>query len=78
MKKAPKNDLPLMTTDQGIVLFHPHMPKKAKQYVCEVLDTRWIGQGPKVEQFEQDFRKMFTLQGPAISVGSGTDALHLA
>ena len=67
-----------MTTDQGIVLFHPHMPKKAKQYVCEVLDTRWIGQGPKVEQFEQDFRKMFTLQGPAISVGSGTDALHLA
>jgi dTDP-4-amino-4,6-dideoxygalactose transaminase len=78
MKKSPKNDLPLMSTAEGIVLFHPHIPKKAKEYVCEVLDSRWIGQGPKVEMFENQFFKQFNLNGPAISVGSGTDALHLA
>lgn len=67
-----------MSTEEGIVLFHPHIPKKAKEYVCEVLDTRWIGQGPKVDLFESNFRAQFSLPGPAIAVGSGTDALHLA
>ena len=78
MKNDPKNDLPLMSTDEGIVLFHPYIPKKAKEYVSEVLDSRWIGQGPKVDLFEQRFEQQFTLTGPALSVGSGTDALHLA
>jgi perosamine synthetase len=78
MKNTPKNDLPLMSTDEGIVLFHPHIPKNAKKYVNEVLDSRWIGQGPKVDLFESEFKKKFALSGPAISTGSGTDALHLA
>jgi perosamine synthetase len=78
MKNTPKNDLPLMPTDEGIVLFHPHIPKNAKKYVNEVLDSRWIGQGPKVDIFESEFKKKFALPGPAISTGSGTDALHLA
>lgn len=78
MKNTPKNDLPLMSTDEGIVLFHPHIPKNAKKYVNEVLDSRWIGQGPKVDLFESEFKKKFTLPGPVISTGSGTDALHLA
>jgi dTDP-4-amino-4,6-dideoxygalactose transaminase len=77
MARAAKNDLPLMSTDEGIVLFHPHVPKKAKQYVCDTLDSRWIGQGPKVDQFESSFRTQFKLPGPCIAVGSGTDALHL-
>lgn len=67
-----------MTTDEGIVLFHPHIPKNAKQYVCETLDSRWIGQGPKVDLFETRFRAQFSQPGPCISTGSGTDALHLA
>lgn len=78
MKNAPKNDLPLMSTDEGIVLFHPQIPKNAKKYVSEVLDTRWIGQGPKVQEFERNFKNQFQLPGPALAVGSGTDALHLA
>lgn len=78
MKNAPKNDLPLMSTDEGIVLFHPQIPKNAKKYVSEVLDTRWIGQGPKVQEFEGNFKNQFQLPGPALAVGSGTDALHLA
>jgi dTDP-4-amino-4,6-dideoxygalactose transaminase len=78
MPKAAKNDLPLMTSDEGIVLFYPHVPRKAKEYVCDTLDSRWIGQGPKVDRFEAAFRAKFNLPGPCIAVGSGTDALHLA
>ena len=78
MTITKKNDLPLMSTEDGIVLFHPHIPKNAKKYINEVLDSRWIGQGPKVDLFESNFKNKFSLPGPAISVGSGTDALHLA
>lgn len=67
-----------MSTEEGIVLFHPHIPKKAKEYVCDTLDSRWIGQGPKVDLFEARFRAQFHQPGPCISTGSGTDALHLA
>ncbi len=70
--------MPLMETGEGIVLFHPHIPANAKKYVNEVLDTRWIGQGPKVEAFEQAFTERFAGNGRALAVGSGTDALHLA
>jgi dTDP-4-amino-4,6-dideoxygalactose transaminase len=76
--KSPKNDLPMMNTEEGIVLFHPHMPKNAKKYVCDTLDSRWIGQGPKVDLFEERFKTQFNLSGPCVSVSSGTAALHLA
>jgi perosamine synthetase len=78
MKRAPKNDLPLMDERDGVVLFYPHIPKKAKEYVCDTLSGRWIGQGPKVDLFEARFRAQFELAGPCLATGSGTDALHLA
>jgi perosamine synthetase len=78
MVRRPKNDLPLMSSDEGIVLFYPHVPRKAKEYVCDTLDSRWIGQGPKVDLFEASFKARFGLPGPCVAVGSGTDALHLA
>ena len=78
MTKPIKSDLPLMAAEEGIVLFYPHIPRKAKAYVLDTLDGRWIGQGPKVEQFEPAFRSRFGLEGPCVAVGSGTDALHLA
>lgn len=74
----PKNDMPLMEVDDGIVLFHPHVPLNASTMVSEVLSTRWIGQGPKVDQFEKEFKRKFKQEGPCIAVGSGTDALHIA
>jgi len=67
-----------MASGEGIVLFYPHVPKKAKEYVCDTLDSRWIGQGPKVDRFEAAFQSTFKLPGPCVAVGSGTDALHLA
>jgi len=67
-----------MSSDEGIVLFYPHVPRKAKEYVCDTLDSRWIGQGPKVDLFETSFKAKFGLPGACVAVGSGTDALHLA
>ena len=55
-RASDKNDLPLMAMDEGIVLFHPHMPAKGPEYVAHTLGTRWIGQGPKVDAFEREFR----------------------
>src|SRR5688572_7577095 len=77
-KNLPANDLPIMATGDGIVLFHPHIPRNTKKYVNEVLDSRWIGQGPRVEQFEREFEAKFGGDCAALAVGSGTDALHLA
>jgi len=78
MKSDPKNDLPIMDTSEGVVLFHPHMPARAIDYVTDTLKTRWIGQGPKVDLFEKNFNQQFGIEGTSIAVGSGTDALHLA
>jgi perosamine synthetase len=76
--EKPMNEMPLMATSEGIVLFHPNIPKNAAAAVTEVLSGRWIGQGPKVEEFERRFQQKFTDPCTCIAVGSGTDALHLA
>jgi perosamine synthetase len=60
-----------------IVLMHPYVPSEAISAVSEVLRGRWIGQGPKVEEFEQCFSGRMGGRA-AVAVGSGTDALHLA
>jgi len=73
------SDLPLMPVEEGnLVLFHPHISEKARQRVYEQMGTRWIGQGPAVEQFEKDFSQRFCGGLQTAAVGSGTDALHLA
>jgi perosamine synthetase len=63
--------------DGKVVLFYPYVPEGTGEAVAEVLKTRWIGQGPKVDEFEEAFSG-FIGGVPCIAVGSGTDALHLA
>lgn len=47
--------------------------------VDEVLHSRFIGQGPKVDLFEREFEKRFKLvEKSAVSVNSGTAALETA
>jgi len=48
--EKPMNEFPVMDTSDGIVLFHPNIPAKAAFNVSEVLNTRWIGQGPRVDE----------------------------
>jgi dTDP-4-amino-4,6-dideoxygalactose transaminase len=70
---------PVMEEGEGrIVLFRPNVPKKAVEYISRVLESRWIGQGPRVDEFEKKFEASFGGGHTAISCGSGTDALHLA
>lgn len=77
-KNNPMNELPLMKETEGIVLFYPNVPKESIDLVTGVLQSRWIGQGPRVEEFEQLFEARFAPNCKALSVGSGTDALHLS
>lgn len=63
---------------KNIVLFHPHVPESAIEEVADTLRTRWIGQGPKVERFEEEFREALGLEHHPVAVGSCTDAIHLA
>lgn len=79
MSKSEKKIAAVMEEAEGrIVLFRPNVPAAALSRIAEVLESRWIGQGPKVEEFERSFEKQFGHSSTAVSCGSGTDALHLA
>lgn len=60
-----------------IPIFYPHVPESSIDKLAEILRSRWIGQGPKVDEFEREFAKKFALQH-VVSVNSGTSALRLA
>ena len=60
-----------------IDLFYPYIPKESIEAVSDTLRSRWIGQGPKVDQFEKEFSKFFKVNY-AVSLSSGTAALETA
>jgi len=61
-----------------IPLFYPFIADSAYESVKNVLNSKWIGQGPLVDDFENLFAKLFLNSHFPLAVGSGTDALHLA
>jgi perosamine synthetase len=61
-----------------IPLFYPYIPKnKILKELSNTLDSRYVGQGPKVEKFEKEFGKALGYKYP-LFVNSGTSALELA
>ena len=61
-----------------IPIFWPYVPKKRiLKEISDTLNGRWLGQGPKVDKFEQEFGKKFGYKYP-LFVNSGTSALELA
>ena len=72
------NEFPLLSAEEGVPLFYPHMPANAINEVIDTLGGRWIGQGPKVDLFEDKLKEKFLGDFTPLAVGSGTDALHLA
>lgn len=68
-----------MSTQYRWPLFWPHIPNKKKLFeeLEACLNTRWIGQGPRVEKFEEEFKKKFSARY-AMAVNSCTSALHLS
>lgn len=78
LNNTPMNEFPLMEEREGIPLFYPYISKNAIKEVNHTLSSRWIGQGPKVTNFEKKFKNKIVPNSFPIAVGSGTDALHLA
>lgn len=60
-----------------IPLFYPYISEKAISEVVKILGTKFIGQGPKIPEFEQKFAKKFKAKY-AVATSSCTAALHLA
>src|SRR3990167_1812992 len=61
-----------------ILLFYPYLPISARDRARQQMDTRWLGQGSLVDEFEKEFEKQISHDHKAIAVNSGTSALHLA
>ena len=60
-----------------IPLFKVYMNPTAKEEVSKVLDSGYIGQGPKVEEFEKSLKNYLNTD-KLITLNSGTSGLHLA
>ena len=60
-----------------IQLFKVYMNPNAKIEVGKILDSGYIGQGPKVDEFEQKLNEYFNRDN-VVTLNSGTSGLHLA
>ena len=60
-----------------IRLFKPDISNQELTSIKKVFDKCWIGQGPEVVKFENEFKK-FVKSKYAIAVNSGSAALQLA
>ncbi len=62
---------------KNIPLFKVHMPRSVKDPLLETLFSGFIGQGPKVDEFENKLGNYFQ-NDQVLTVNSGTSALQLA
>jgi dTDP-4-amino-4,6-dideoxygalactose transaminase len=63
--------------NQQISLFKVHMPQSVAKPLLETLFSGFIGQGAKVEEFEESLRNYIGNPYP-LTLNSGTAGLHLA
>lgn len=61
----------------NIRLFKPSLGDEELQAIKEAFDRSWVGLGPKVAEFEEEWRKFIGCE-LAVGVNSATAALHLA
>ena len=66
-----------MENKNQIPLFKVFMSKNASSEVGKVLESGYIGQGQKVEDFEKNLSKFFDNR-KLLTLNSGTSGLHLA
>jgi dTDP-4-amino-4,6-dideoxygalactose transaminase len=58
------------------VLFKVHMPKSVDKPLLEVLHSGFIGQGKKVDEFEEKLGKYFG-NNKVLTLNSGASSLYL-
>ncbi|GAF75342.1 unnamed protein product [marine sediment metagenome] len=61
----------------NIPTFAPYVSRSAIKYAAKTLSGAYIGQGPLVKKFEQNFAGVVGAKNP-LAVNSGTSALYLA
>jgi dTDP-4-amino-4,6-dideoxygalactose transaminase len=64
--------------DRMIPLFKVAMHPSAKEFVAHTLDSGYIGQGARVEEFEARFAQLVDAPYPPLTINSCTSALDLA
>ena len=60
-----------------VPLFYPSVGRNAIKYVTEVLESKWLAEGPKTAEFEDKLNQWFG-QAYTVLTNSGTNALHIA
>jgi dTDP-4-amino-4,6-dideoxygalactose transaminase len=68
---------PVRSSDKFLVFGSPLIGEEEKKEILDCLETGWLGTGPKVARFEQDFRA-YKQAGFAVAMNSCTAALHLS
>ncbi len=61
----------------NIRLFKPSVGKEELENIKDAFDRSWIGLGPRVNEFEEEWKKFIGCNA-AIALNSATAALHLA
>ena len=61
----------------NIRLFKPSFGKEELDSIKDCLDKSWVGLGPKVNQFESEWKKYLGCES-AYALNSATAALHLS
>ena len=74
-----ERDLSLLSDANAMSLFWPYTSDRMREAVANQLQTRWLGQGPQVDEFETRFAEsVLSGDASAVAVSSGTAALHLS
>src|SRR5262245_11358988 len=68
---------PVRSPAQPLLFGSPLIGEEEKREVLDCLETGWLGTGPKVARFEQDFRA-YKQAAFAVAMNSCTAALHLS
>lgn len=68
---------PVRSKDKFLVFGAPAIEDTEIQEVVATMESGWLGTGPKVARFEQDFAAYKGIQD-TVAVNSGTAALHLS
>jgi dTDP-4-amino-4,6-dideoxygalactose transaminase len=69
---------PVRTKDRFLIFGQPPIEQAEIDEVVASMRAAWLGTGPKVARFEQDFLKYRRYPGHAVALYSCTAALHLA
>ena len=79
IKKGSPNGVldPAVRRSEFLVFGAPQIQSPEIAAVLKVMETGWLGTGPRVAQFEEEFRK-YKGAGFAVALNSCTAALHLS